>query len=70
MLPYLTGLSHAAIVACLIFVFHPAMDQDRSLAPAPAPSLLVIHDDCYVPHGGMENEIIFLTVQDAGRFLE
>jgi len=70
MLSYLTGLSHAAIVACLIFVLHPAMGQDKNLAPVLPPSLLVIQDDCYIPDGGMESEVIFMNVQDVERIYE
>lgn len=72
MLPYITGFSHAAIIACLLFLFHPAMREDRNQPPAPdyKPYALIIQDDCYMPHGGVENEIRLLTVQDVERIYE
>jgi len=65
MLSYLTGLSHAAIVACLLFVLHPAMDQDRNLAQVPAPYQVVYTPDCYIEApDGREVQALPVRLQD------
>ena len=66
MLAYISGFSHAVIIACLLFVLHPAMEKDRNLAPVPdfKPYALVYQDDCYIPNGKMESEVLPMTLID------
>lgn len=72
MLHYVTGFSHATALACLAVLLWSSMDQNRKYAPAPVPRpyALVIEDDCYLPDGQRETEIMPLSISDVERLLK